>query len=537
VSSAAAPLGAAGRPPVAREGELDRGQLAAVLGLSLAQMLRPGRDSVTGARVSPLRQVGLAMGLLGLAFCVNAWRLPPGDFLALLFAVAVLFVMLAIAPDTPEVRQQVVEVLSSRPVSERTLAAATGVRLLILSALIAGVFGLPPHLALVYRGGLPAGAALASLLALILAGTLSALLWLVAMLVLLRWISARRFRGLSQIAMLTLVLVVMALSLGLPTGSLLESEALRTAARWVPSTWFARLAWAPGPGSALPERLGALGLTLGVALVAWRGGFEGGQVVLRDDALVVAQKSGGRSAGVRLVEAAAGIPALGRWLTPPVASVAALVLAVSSREEVSRIKVFVPRALALLTLGAGLVMQERLMPLVMIGFLAFSAVFEGVEVLRQCGDVGASWVLWKAPLRRGELRRGLWLALLLRYLSLPLLVAAALLGLELHPAPALALLAALLAGLRLGFAMGLWLRPGLPLAAEQRTTQSLTGFGLASGVSFAWTLAALAIGALALRAPWLATVVALLCAASLMAARWSVEQLAEERQARLEFVG
>jgi len=448
-----------------------------------------------------------------------------------------MFVALAIAPDAPEVRQQVLEVLHSRPVSERTLAAATGGRLIILSVLIAGVFGLAPHLALVYRGGVSPGAALLSHLALILAGSVAAVLWLILMLVLLRWVSVRRFRTFSQISMLTLVLAVMALSAGLPTGGLFESEGFRAAARWAPSTWFARLAWAPGPASAVPERLAALALTLGVGLFAWRGGFEGGQIALRDEAMGAAQASAGRSAGVRLVEAAAAARWLRRGLTPGVASVAALVLAVSSREEVSRLKLFVPRVLTLATLGAGLVLEERLVPLVMIGFLAFSAVFEGVEVLRQCGDAGASWVLWKAPLEQGELRRGLWLALLLRYLLLPLGVAAVLLGLELHPGPALALLFALVAGLRLGFGLGLWLRPGLPLAAEQRTTQSLVGFGLASGVSFGWTVAALLIGALARQAPWLASVVALLCAGSLMAARWSVEQLAEERQARLEFVG
>jgi hypothetical protein len=538
--SAGAPIRARGEWGSAPQPErLDTGQLCATLALTLAQMLRRGKDAATGAHVSPLRQIGLAMGLLGLAFCANAWRLPPADYQALLFAAGVLFVVLAIAPDTPEVRQQMLEVLHSRPVSERTLVAATGVRLLALSVLIAGVFGLLPHVILVYRGGVPPAAALLSLLSLILAGALMAVLWLIAMLVLLRRVSVKRFRSFSQTAMLVLVLVLMALSLGLPTGGLFESETARSLARWLPSTWFARLAWAPDPGGALPERLAAVGLTLGVALVAWRGGFEGGQWALREDALVAPARSAGGSAGVRLVEAAGRTALLRRRVTPAVASVAALVLAVSSREEVSRLKLFAPRVLTLLTLGAGFVLENRLLPLVMIGFLCFSAVFEGLEVLRQSGDAAASWVLWKAPLERGELLRGLWLALLLRYLALPLGVAALLLGLELHLhlAVAVALLAGLAAGLRLAFATGLWLRPGLPLAAEQHTTQSLLGFGLASGVSFGWTLLALGIGALGQQAAWLGVLVALLVTGSTMAASWSLEQLAEERLARLEFGG
>jgi hypothetical protein len=221
---------------------------------------------------------------------------------------------------------------------------------------------------------------------------------------------------------------------------------------------------------------------------------------------------------VRLVEAVARARWLRSGLTPGTASVATLVLAVSSREEVSRIKLFVPRALTLVALGAGLVLEQRLIAMVMVGFLAFSAVFEGSEVLRQSGDAGAAWVLCKAPVERGELLRGLWLALLLRYLALPLGVAAVLLALELHPAVALAQVAALAAGLRLAFA-------------------SLLGFGLASVVSFGWTLAALGIAALGQQAPWLGTLVAALVTGSLVAGRWGLEQLAEGRMAQLEFSG
>jgi len=497
-------------------------------------MLRPGRDTGTGARVHPLRQIGVAMTLLGLTFCTNAFRFGAEDYLALLFATGVLFVVLSIAPDSAEVRQQYLEVLHSRPISERTLAAATGVRLVALSALIAGVFGLFPHAVLAFRGRVPVANAVASLLALVAVGALVAVLWVVAMLVLLRWISVARFRAVCQATMLTLVLAVMALSVGLPGSELLASDQARAVARWLPSTWFARLAWAPDPAAVLPERLAALGLALAIGVVAWRGGFEGAQAVLRDD--VVAPPSGpGRSLGVRLVAVAERTPLLRRRVTPPVAALARLVLAVTSREEVSRLKLFAPRVFALLCLGAGFFMEERLMPLVMSGFLSFSAVFEGLESTRQSADAGASWVLWKTPLRRGELLRGLWIALLLRYLALPLSVAGVLLALELHGAVALGLLLALAAGLRFAFAVGVWMRPGLPLAAEQRTAQSLLGFGLASGVSAGWALVAVAIGALGLQAPWLAVVVALLITGATMAARWSLELLAEERQARLEF--
>lgn len=535
--SSAAPLGARRRRFVPAADRLDTVQLRAALGLTLAQMLRAGRDATTGAHVNPLRQIGLAMGLLGLAFSTNAWRLAPVDFLALLFAVGSLLVVLAIAPDTPEIRQQILEVLHSRPVSERTLVAATGVRLVVLSALISGVFGLLPHGVVAWRGGVPPGAAALSLLCLILAGALAAVIWLVAMLVLLRWVSVARIRSLCQIGMLVMVLATMALSLGLPTGSMIGGGAARQLARWLPSTWFARLAWAPVPEAVWPERLAALALCLGVAVLAWRGGFEAAQSALRHDALIQPQRRAGTSAGVRLVNRAARLPLVRRWVTPPVAAVASLILAVTSREEVSRLKLFAPRLLTLLTLGAGLVMDEPLLPMVMIGVLSFSAVFEGLEVLRQSGDAGASWVLWKVPVERAVLLRALWLALLIRYLLLPLGVAALLLGKELHPAVALTLVLALGAALRLAFAGGLCLRPGLPLAAEQRTTQSLLGFGLASIVSVGWTLTALGIGALGLRVPALAATVALLVTGAVMAARWSLEQLAGQRTGRLEFFG
>jgi hypothetical protein len=355
------------------------------------------------------------------------------------------------------------------------------------------------------------------------------------MLVLLRWVSVARFRSFNQIGMLTLLLAMVALSLGLPTGGVIDPELARGVSRWLPSTWFARLAWAPG-WDVLPERLAALALTLGTALIAWWGGFEDAQSALVEDALVTPQRGVDTSLGGRALEAVRRRPLLRRLVDAEVASLGSLILAVSSREEVSRIKLFAPRVMTLLTLAAGFWLEDGMLPLVVIGVLSYTAVFEGLEVMRQSGDAPASWVLWKIPVERRKLLRGLWLALGLRYLALPVLVAGVLLVREVPLAPALALLAALVAGLRLAFVLGLWVRPGLPLAADQQTTQSLFGFGLATVVSVAWTLMAFVIGALALKSAALASLVALLTTGATMAARWSLELLAQSRLDRLEFV-
>src|SRR5437868_13677963 len=84
----------AGASQARRPGAIDWRQVRALVDLHLKQNLRPGRHSTTGAKIHPIRQLIVSMGMLGLLFignvrsCADLWIL----FFLLFFVMFVLMI-------------------------------------------------------------------------------------------------------------------------------------------------------------------------------------------------------------------------------------------------------------------------------------------------------------------------------------------------------------------------------------------------------------------------------------------------------------
>jgi hypothetical protein len=476
-------------PP--REGRIDRGQLGALLELTLRQLLRPGVDPSSRVRVQPLRQTVLSIGFFGLLFATNAVRAPDlPTFLALLFFTTLVIVSLTINPETPDVRERSLEVLLVKPVAALTFLAARTVVLLAISGLVATSFGAAPLLAAALRFGLSPLVVAADYAMLLAAAFTAATLWLHLMLAALRWISAERLRRATQTALAVFNLAVAVLSLA--SFGFAEATSLpdpirglgraRAVLEALPSTWFA-LFWHREWLSA-PHRAAVVALVAATVALALRGGLAKYYPHLLEQAALPRPSPGRRSLAVRLLEALTRLPPVGQRLFPPASvGLGAAILTLSQREEVSRLKVLVPRLVALLFFLLGLSGGQELLPLSMLAYFTFAAAVEGLDAVGQSAHAPASWLLHAAPLRGQEAARGVLLAVTLRFLLFPLTLLAVLLFRR-HPPLLAGLLAAgtLFAG-RAAVAARLALWPALPLSREQRATQSLAGVALGFGLT------------------------------------------------------
>jgi len=478
---------------------LDRRQLGAVLGLTLGQLLRPGVDANTGVRSHPLRQIAVSMGLLGLVFATNLLRTPSWDlFLVRLFAATFLLLSLAIAPEPYELRERHREILASKPISARTLLVARCIQLLALSALIATAFGLVSFLAAAWRFQAPPLLAAAEYAMLVAGGFTSALLWLYAVLGALRFVRVETVRKAvhSALALFTVGLALFSLSLAAPGGGFdLGPEIRELLARLIaalPSTWFARF-WLPGvAGAGVFERAGVVALAAGSVLLGTSGVLDRRYVHLVE---LTAQPPAGAVSPPRVVRLLAGLgrlPVLGPRLFPPsVTGVAAAVLTVTEREEISRLKIWLPRALGLVFFALGFHEGGAMLGLAMLSYLAFSGMVEGLDVTRHSAQADASWLFFASPLPRADVARGMMLAVTARFLALPLVLLGVLLF-RAHPPflAALLLLGTFFSACAvLAMALAAW--PDLPLSRDQRATHNLVGFaagfvlGIAGAVGYA----------------------------------------------------
>jgi hypothetical protein len=479
--------------PAPDERTVDAGQLRVLVHLALKQGLGRGTDASTGAKGFPLLQILFSMTLLGVVLCFNAGRVADAaSFLVLIFAVVFVITVLAINPDTQDVQERRLEILASKPVAPPTFLAARALVLLALSGLLSGCLGLAPLVTALAYFRLPWLRAVAGSLMLVAGSFAVAVVWLSAVMIAVRWISVDRVRKTSQLLLLAAIVGVNVLSLGwIPfggAGSSRFSVSAWPAAAWLPSSWFA-LFWVDGdvPGS-WGRRTAAVGL-LGLA-----GLVASGRLFARYYANFAEQSAApaarpARALLTRLLDAFARVPGLGRLLPPPVHAVAAAVLTVTRREDVSRTKTLVPQVMAAggfaLAWWGGAPMAA--ISMTMLTYLGFSSVLDGLQVTRQSSHPGAGWIFWGTPLAPRHVVRGLTIALTLRFLFLPAALLAVLFFRRHPPALAAFLSLAYFLSARLVIPLGLVVWPAQPLSHEQRATQSLGGFvaGFALAVSFA----------------------------------------------------
>jgi hypothetical protein len=333
---------------------------------------------------------------------------------------------------------------------------------------------------------------------LLLGAFTAATLWLHLMLAALRWISAERLRKLVQtalavfnlaVAMLSLISFGFAEALSLPDPMRGLGRG-RAVLEVLPSTWFA-LFWHREWLSA-PHRVAVILLVAATVALALRGGLEKYYPHLLEQAALPTPSAARRSLAASLLEALMRLPPAARRLFPPASlGLGVAVLTLTQREEVSRLKVLVPRLVAVLFFLLGLRAGHELLPLSMLAYFSFAAAIEGLDAVGQSAHAPASWVLHAAPLPGGEAARGVLSAVTLRFLLFPLSLLAVLLFRRHPPLLAGLLAAGTFFAARAAVAAGLALWPALPLSREQRATQSLIGLAVgfvltvAGGVAYA----------------------------------------------------
>ncbi|HEY7547573.1 MAG TPA: hypothetical protein VID27_21930, partial [Blastocatellia bacterium] len=116
---------------------LDWRQLRAMVTLQLRQNLRSGSDSITKVKGSPIKQLIFGLGSISLfssmsiRYCADL-----ESFLIILFTSSFTYVALSVLPDTYESRQRNIDLLHSKPISEKTLLASRAAVLFFYAALM-----------------------------------------------------------------------------------------------------------------------------------------------------------------------------------------------------------------------------------------------------------------------------------------------------------------------------------------------------------------------------------------------------------------
>ena len=478
------------------EGAVDWQQLRAVVRLGLWQGFRSALKPGTGKRAHLLRQLVISMGFVGLFFSIGARRcddLP--TYLTLLFSVAFGIVALSVLPDTLDGRRRNVELLSSKPIASTTLLAARAVSVSIVSALITGSFAVAPLIsaALVFNCSWILVVGLFLLLNL---GSFAVVVVsLTTVVFAARWFNLDRLRTFAQFLLVAINLSMMGLSLLSMSEIAVGSDSTRfsfgsiPSIKVLPSVWFADFLVSDFGATANLERAGALLLLLFALLIATRLDLGKRYPDLVDRLLESDERPTSRPLTVRLLETASRLPFIGKWLVPaqPLA-VATLILTLTQRELISRLKILVPRVILIaffvVALGAG----DRYFSPLIVSFYGFIGLLTGCDLIKQSSQPAASWPLLAAPIDSLQIIRGMRLVVTVKYFALP--AALVTFALFLINPPVLAALLALcyLIETRCLISALILMSPALPLSAEHVTTAQFVGLGVSMAVTLVTTI-------------------------------------------------
>jgi hypothetical protein len=499
---------------------IDLRQLLAVLRLVLGQMLRPGRDVSTGSKGRPLLQLAFSMGLLGALFIPNAWRTANLEsYVVLLFGMVLLLVALLVLPETHEARQRNIEVLHSRPVPQRTLVVARVLTLTVMTSLISGVLGLTALSAVVWHFGASVWRMLGLLLALQLGTFAIAGLWVSGYNIALRWISVTTWRRVSQSLLMLLMFAVMMGNVVFPPAH--GDRPLGLERMWIfevlPSTWFARLAL---PGLGLREMAECLAavvlLSTAVALLL------SARVARRYGQLLEQQAYGSQGEArsgwvVGALTTLSRLPLVRAWLhSGPVLGMASAGLTLTKREEIARLKTLSMRVVVAAFFAMGMLGFGRDLAFFMVTYAVWWTTMDGMDVLRQSAHAGASWILYKAPLRGRDVLRAIEVAVVVRSVAFPLLLFAILATQAFPLRLSLLFVAGMAVLVRLVMVGDVIARPVLPLSREQSSLQSVVGMLLGMGLGLASTVAGAILVVLDGAFGWVAPIIGWLAVAGLV---------------------
>lgn len=484
-------------PAAVVEGQVDLTQLRAIVTMNLKQALRPGKDPVTGSVGNPIRQIVLSMGAFGLLFAFNADRfadLP--SYLIMLFASTFLIASLNIAPDPYDVRQRNLETFHSKAITQKTLLMARIVVLFIIVNFIAVSYALIPLTVSVFYLDCPVVLAVCALILLLIGCFSLVVYWLVVLMVAAQFIGLDRVRQMSQGLFLLVLLGIIGISFDFfgvnehPFSQSPEKISLIDSvwAKFLPSTWFVDALVGDLSLAANTERMVMLATVCGAIGILWRLDTDGYFPRLIEKLSEPASQPTSSPLSVKLLNLYRLIPPVRRWVIPDhTFALASLVLTVTQREEISRIRTLVPRVFMLLFFLAGLSSfrpEARFFGLLMLSYYGFSSVIEGLDIIKQSSHASACWMLQVIPLGGKDILKGLRLTVMVKFFAFPA-VLLLIMFYSFHPF----LIATLLA---IGFfiiarvliPVLLIVQPTYPLSQDQRTAQSLTGFLIGMVVIF-----------------------------------------------------
>jgi hypothetical protein len=488
-------IAAPGERAAPLEGAVDWQQLRAVVGLNLKQGFRAAHNPRTGKRAHPVRQIIVSMGLIGLFFSSGARRcddLP--TFLAFLFCASFAIAALSVLPDTLDGRRRNFEVLVSKPISSATLLAARAVNLLIIATVITGSFSVVPLISAAWLFECSLILAGALFLLLIIGSFAVVVISLTTLLVAAQWFSIDRLRTFAQFLLVAINLSLMGSSFLLSTDIVTGAESTKISIasipslKLLPSVWFSDFLVSDFGLMANLERAGALAVVMCSVLIAMRLDLGKRYPKLIDRLLESDDRPTNPLLTVGLLEAVSRVPLLGQLVRAQPLAIATLILTLTHREVMSRLKILAPRAILIAFFVVSLGVGDRYFSPMLIASYGFIALLTGCELLKETSQPAACWPLLAAPVDAIQIINGLRLAVTVKYVALP--AALVIIALFLTSPPILAGLLALcyLVETRCVISALIMISPALPLSREHATTAPLLGMGASLGVTLVTTI-------------------------------------------------
>jgi hypothetical protein len=457
---------------------IDWGQLRAVLRLLLVQGLRRGGDAMQGDRGSPLGQIVFGTGIMGLFFSFNAsFCADLESYLIILFLSTFINVSLGILPDTNDVRQRNIDLLHSKPISEKTLLASRAAELFFFACLIATGFSTIPFIAACLFFNCSPALIIGSYLMLLLGNFALVGVWMAAVLALSVRFNPDRVRMVCQIT----GLVVSMATLLVCTGFLFSGQSISLTSmamvRALPSSWFATFLIDGFDQSAIFARAGVMLTLVGSARVMINSSFGRRYPAVIEKLNSSAERCERSPFSVRLIVKLRGVPLVGkRLVTPQSFGVTMLILTAIHREETSRVRMLAPRLMLAVFIALMVVTGDPSFFSFMIVYSAFMSLFDCLDLSTRSAHATASWVFGALPVSGREILRGFHLAVWVKSYGLHAYVIMACYFL-LHPAMlALALTALNFILADAVISLCVLVAPKLPLSRDPFAFMSLLGY-------------------------------------------------------------
>jgi hypothetical protein len=362
-------------------------------------------------------------------------------------------------------------------------------------------------------------------------------LWLTVVLLAAIRFSLEKIRMLSQFILLIAVVSMTFLSMGfdLVSERRIISLSSLSEVKWLPSVWFATFLTNGFDASANLQRAGVALMVIAAAWLMLNSSAGKRYPILLDKLDSATEKEARSPLSLRLLVYFRRIPLVGRLgVSDQSFAVASLILSATQREETSRVKLFLPRVLMVVFLVVSVVTKDSYISAFLMTYFSFTAVIEGVDIIRHNTYASASWIFRALPVSDREMLRGMRAAIWLKCYLLPgylMLVAFFLI----HPpdvACAMVILNFIQASILISMLIAI--APALPLSREQPMSLGLMTplISLAASV-----LNAIGFGVLAFSlsiSPVIGWIIASVAIAALAATSYALNSLAASRLSALE---